>query len=436
MSNSELITSILLAILFGAIAVLVRRFVLKKSIMFKIVLIMMFPLINSIIVGLFVGATGFSYFWWATLYAVAVMTIGFEIVGKMLIKPLKEMLKVIKSLSEGNLDVTIDEKFQKGEHEVAYVVREMIKLTRSLRNIATFANHIGKGELDVEYTLLGENDVLGNSLFDMRKSLQNAEKEQSVRAKEEEQRNWGTAGLAKFAEILRRDNTNMEALTYNVISNLVKYLNINQGGIFVLNESDHEEDRVLELKACYAFDRKKYSEKQIHPGDGLVGTCFLEGEPIYLTDVPERYINITSGLGKSNPRAVFICPLKVNDVNFGVLELASFRPFEPHHIEFVQKVSESIAATISSVRINIRTERLLEQSKYQAEEMANHEEELRQNMEEMQATQEEMRRREQEMNDTLAKFKEMHELSEDSKHSTKRQTCAGETNSSENFDIN
>ena len=173
-----------------------------------------------------------------------------------------------------------------------------------------------------------------------------------------------------------------------------------------MNQTEHEEERVLEMKACYAFDRNKFIEKQIRPGEGLVGTCYLEGELIYLTDIPDQYISITSGLGDANPRALLICPLKVNDQKFGVIELASFHPFEPYQLEFVQKVSESIAATISTVNVNIRTNLLLEQTKLQAEEMANTEEELRQNMEEMQATQEEARRREIELQDMLARLQE------------------------------
>jgi len=169
------------------------------------------------------------------------------------------------------------------------------------------------------------------------------------------------------------------------------------------------------MKACYAYDRKKYISKKIRPGEGLVGTCYLEGEPIYMTNVPNNYITITSGLGDANPRAMLICPLKVNDRIFGVIELASFKPFEPHQLDFVQKVSESIAATISTVNVNIRTNRLLEQTKLQAEEMVNTEEELRQNMEEMQATQEESRRREIELNEILAKMQETQVASEESK---------------------
>jgi len=321
-----------------------------------------------------------------------------------ILKNVLNITGIIKKLSLGLINSVEIEKEQ-NKDEVGEMKKELSIFINGLKDTASFAHDIGDGNLNAEYHMLSDGDVLGNSLLGMRESLQKAQKEQDIRAKEEEQRNWGTAGLAKFAEILRRDNTNMEALSYNVVSNLVKYLDANQGGIFVLNESETEDDKFLELKACYAFDRKKFDEKQIRLGEGLVGTCYLEGESIYLTKVPDDYINITSGLGDANPSAVLISPLKVNDQIFGVLELASFKPFEPFQLDFVQKVSESIAATISSVRVNIRTERLLAQSKIQAEEMINHEEELRQTMEEMHATQEEMRRRETELHDTLENMK-------------------------------
>ena len=329
------------------------------------------------------------------------------------LKGVTKITHLLEKISIGNINIEVENNHDKDE--VGTMNEKLGDVISDLKNMANFAHNIGKGNLNAEYTALSESDMLGNSLLDMRLSLQNAEKEQAIRAKEEEQRNWGTAGLAKFAEILRRDNNNMEALAYNVVSNLVKYLDINQGGLFVMNESEHEEDRLLDMKASFAFDRKKFIEKHIRPGEGLVGTCYLEGETIYITQVPDEYIAITSGLGDANPRALLISPLKVNDQIFGVLELASFKPFEPYQLDFIQKVSESIAATISTVNVNIRTSRLLEQSKLQAEELVNHEEEIRQTMEEMQATQEEMRRREAELSGTLAQMQEMQEITEENK---------------------
>ena len=92
-----------------------------------------------------------------------------------------------------------------------------------------------------------------------------------------------------------------------------------------------------------------------------------------------------------------ITPLKLNEQVFGVVEVASFNVFQDFEIDFVKRMAESIASTISSVKVNARTQRLLEESQQMTEQMRAQEEEMRQNMEELQATQEEMARKEKDM---------------------------------------
>jgi PAS domain-containing protein len=77
---------------------------------------------------------------------------------------------------------------------------------------------------------------------------------------------------------------------------------------------------------------------------------------------------------------------------YGIVELATFKEFLPHEINFVEKLGETIASTLSSVKINQKNRKLLEQFKEQAEQMRAQEEEMRQNMEELTATQEGMQR--------------------------------------------
>ena len=259
----------------------------------------------------------------------------------------------------------------------------------AIEKASHFIKEIEKGNLDIDFSIdeqasPDETNTLQESLVSMRNQLKKI-------SQDEKERNWATEGLAKFADILRQDNNDLKALADCVLSNLVKYLNANQGALFMLNDEDHH-DAHLEMMACYAYDRKKYMKRRISFGEGLAGQSFLEKEAIYMTKVPDHYVSIGSGLGDARPSVLLIVPLKINNEVFGVVELASFREIKPYQQEFVARLGESIASTISSARIANRTKVLLEESQQQAEEMRAQEEEVRQNMEELTATQEEMSR--------------------------------------------
>ncbi|MBY0427244.1 MAG: PAS domain-containing protein, partial [Cytophagales bacterium] len=153
-----------------------------------------------------------------------------------------------------------------------------------------------------------------------------------------------------------------------------------------------DSESYLVLESCYAFDRKKYVEKTVQMGEGLVGEVFREGQRIYLTEIPTNYAEITSGLGGASPSSILIEPLIFNDQVEGVLELASFHPLDDHELLFVQKISESLASTLSIHQNSQQTKLLLEQTQQQTSLMREQEEEMRVNMEELMFMQEESER--------------------------------------------
>jgi methyl-accepting chemotaxis protein len=326
-----------------------------------------------------------------------ILVIGAIVIGLLTINslavPINHTKNILLSMGRGILP---KDKLKEGSDELGQMAKALNMLVKGLTNIFNFSVDIGKGNFDTGFAPLSEEDVLGHSLLDMRNELKKAAEDEKRRKQEDEQRNWAAQGVAKFSDILRKNASSIDELSYNIISNLVKYTNSNQGGIYVVNDNDRDH-LFIEMKASYAYDRRKFLSRQIEIGEGLVGRCYQEKEKIYLTEIPHDYIKITSGLGEESPRALLIIPLIYNDVIYGLVELASFDPYPDYVVEFIERIGESIAATISSSKAHIQTALLLEQSQQQAEEMASQEEEMRQNMEELRATQEQSARREEEL---------------------------------------
>lgn len=306
--------------------------------------------------------------------------------------PVNFLKNIVVKLGRGEL---VEEKRKNfSNDEIGEMAVAMDNLVSGLKETTSFAENIGKGNYKSDFKPLSEHDVLGNALLNMRDNL-------SKVAEDDKQRNWATEGMAKFGEILRTNNNDLVRLADEIISSLVKYLKANQGSIYIVDDTDAESEMTMSMKACYAWDKKKFLNHKIHRGEGLAGQAWQEGDTVYLTEVPDNYIRIVSGLGDANPTSILIVPLKVNDDIFGVVEIAGFNVFRDFEVEFVEKVAESIASTISSVKVNARTQHLLEESQEMTEQMRAQEEEMRQNMEELQATQEEMQRSQAETESTM-----------------------------------
>jgi len=327
------------------------------------------------------------------------LMLAFYISG-LIVRPLEGLMKYAKRLSEGELPEFNDEVYN---DEVGQTASSIEQLTIGLQKTSDFAHAIGQGDFSSNYQPLSDKDVLGNSLLNMRKSLQNAAKEESKRKSEDIQRNWTTEGQALFAEILRHHTDDIRELSDDIVVNLVKYIKANQGGIFIYQDNDPN-DIHLELLSAYAYNRKKFIKRRINIGEGLVGACAQEKYTIYLTDIPDDYIEIESGIGSANPKSLLIVPLRIENDILGVIELASFNEIKDFEIELVEKIAESIAATLSTTRINTRTAELLEQSNSKTQAMKDQEEEMKQTIEELQATQEDSIKRE---DDFYREIKEM-----------------------------
>ncbi len=357
---------------------------------FAIIITNLIVAIASFIVGLY----GFKYLWLYIPVAYSVILTGGLVIKKFVQKPIKGSMEALQKMSKGDLKIEINEEIKKSNDETGQINIVLDEMIKNLRDTAEFARQVGEGNLDHEIELLGDSDHLRIALLEMKQKLQEAAKIQEEKRIEEEKRSWANEGLAKLNEILRKQDDVAE-LSYQILSYIINYMNANQGGIFIRNNED-QNNITLELQSFYAYNRRKYIKKVFELGEGLVGNCALEKQTMHLTEIPDNYIQITSGLGGSEPHSLLLIPMKMEDEVLGVIEIASFNEFEKYQIGFLEQASLSIASSLNMAVTNRRTSELLEKTQQQAEEMSAQEEEMRQNMEELQATQEESSRRAEE----------------------------------------
>lgn len=225
---------------------------------------------------------------------------------------------------------------------------------------------------------------------------------EASRVKEEEQ-GWIAKGVAEINAILQGASST-ENVYEKWLSALIRYVGVNQGGLFIASTNEETRKTTLSLVASYAYERKKFLEKTVDAGEGLLGQAYLEGERIYLKQIPSQYVHITSGLGEATPRVLILIPLKTNQITEGVLELASFKELPAHHLDLLDRLAESLASFITNYNTAIQTRKLLDQARTMSEELRTNEEEMRQNLEELTATQEAMSRKEREYLDRIAEL--------------------------------
>lgn len=269
-----------------------------------------------------------------------------------------------------------------------------------IKQMTAFADSIGQGDYDLNLSS-DKNDILSNSLNGMRLKLK-------AIAEEDKRQNWVNNGLYLMSDLLRKNLDNEKIFYQTFLFEFVKYTKANQSAIFLINGEEHE-DKYLRLVACVAYERQKFFNKKINIHDGLLGQAILERELLYLTEIPQDYIKITSGLGDALPSNLVIVPLIYNNEIYGVIEIASFYVLEKHHLAFVEKVVESLASVVSMINTNTRTQYLLQSVQEQTEEMRAQEEEMRQNLEELQATQEELLRKEKHYLSQLNEYRKENE---------------------------
>ncbi|HEV2800911.1 MAG TPA: HAMP domain-containing protein [Pyrinomonadaceae bacterium] len=242
-------------------------------------------------------------------------------------------------------------------------------LTTQVRAIADVSTAVTKGDLtrSIAVEAQGEVAALSETINEMISNL----KETTQKNTEQD---WLKTNLARFTRMLQGQR-DMATVSQLVLSELAPLVDAQQG-VFYVNATNNGHP-LMRLLGGYAFRERKNLSNEYKAGEGLVGQCVLEKERILLTNVPDNYIRIGSGLGEAPPLNIIVLPVLFEGEVKAVIELASFNRFNDTHLTFLDQLTESIGIVLNTIEANTRTEDLLLQSQSLAAELQSQQDELK-----------------------------------------------------------
>ncbi|MCS6824314.1 MAG: GAF domain-containing protein [Cytophagaceae bacterium] len=286
---------------------------------------------------------------WIKLFSFSLTFLGMAILFSLLFvkklsKRIKKLTKQVLKIAKGNPgEITLEPS---GD-ELADINNAVYKVSEAYKTTSRFAEEIGKGNLRATFQTLGKNDMLGQALLQMKENLI------ELKAQEEKQQ-WASAGMAQLNELLYQ--TTEKDKGNHILRFLCNYCSLQQGAMYLVEEKDGS--KTLELIGKYSLSRQRIEAKTLSWNEGLLGQAIRDGCTIEVSELPENYSFILSGLGKAKPGALLIIPLKAGNVIVGAMEFISFCKANDSVKHFLEKSAQYIALTLQNMKSRKNSEHL------------------------------------------------------------------------------
>ena len=289
------------------------------------------------------------------------------------------------------------------------VNRLAANLTTQVRAIIEVTTAVAVGDLSKKITVEADGEVafLKDNVNKMIRTLE----ETTLKTNEQD---WLKTNLTRFTQRLQGQKELLPVAKL-ILSELAPLVNM-QHGVFYMHEKKEGEGE-LRLLASYAYRERRGLSNCFRLGEGLVGQCALEQERILITDVPEDYVQVNSGLGSAPPRNIVVLPVLFEGEVKAVLEIASFHQFKPIHMNFLDQLTTSFGIVLNTIEANMRTGSLLTQSQTLTQELQSQQQELtetnrrlEQQAQSLQASEDLMRVQQEELKQTNIELEEKAKL--------------------------
>ena len=125
-----------------------------------------------------------------------------------------------------------------------------------------------------------------------------------------------------------------------MLEELCKELEASVGAAFMTVKI--EDKRYIDFIGGYAYHLPDSHLLRFEFGEGLAGQVAKSAKAIHISEVPQGYISVVSGLGKATPKYMIALPIISNEQVLGVIEIASFKPLGEKELAFANEVIAGI----------------------------------------------------------------------------------------------
>ncbi|MEU4744873.1 HAMP domain-containing protein, partial [Actinosynnema sp. NPDC023658] len=252
-------------------------------------------------------------------------------------------------------------------------------LTTQVRAIAEVTSAVAEGDLTRSITVEASGEVaeLKDNINSMVESLRDT-------TKANHDQDWLKSNLARISGLMqgRRDLVVVAEL---IMDELTPLVSAQYGAFFLADDTS----QTPELKLIGSYGTPDDPDAPSRPtrfrfGQSLVGQAARSRRIIAVDEVPEDYVSISSGLGRTAPVNLVVLPIVVEEQVLGVIELASVHRFTPIHRDFLDQLMETVGVNVNTIIANARTDELLGESQRLASELQARSSELQVRQEELQ----------------------------------------------------
>jgi CheY-like chemotaxis protein len=234
--------------------------------------------------------------------------------------------------------------------------------------------------------------------------------EQSIQA-------WLRSGQSELSLAVQGEQS-VQKLGRTVIGFLCRYLDAQVGALYYA-----EQEPALSLVGSYglASADEQAAAGSPAPKTGLGEQALRDNEVMHVSDVPDGYFEVSSGVGTKKPKELAIVPTTADARPNGVLELGFFRTLAPHELALLSQLSESIGTAFRSAKYRTALQNLLEETQRQAEELQTQQEELRVSNEELEQQTRTLQQSQERLTNQQAELEEINAQLEEQTQSLEKQ---------------